>query len=80
MAALKKVMEIMYLTLVPADKSKDTLKIHEKLWSKIRNLIKSITNRLHDTKLNKSNNYDEKYVEIKFHSDGDLPLTKTLEL
>ena len=33
-----------YLTLVPIDESKDTLKKYEELSSKIRNLIRSITN------------------------------------
>ena len=29
---------------------------------------------------NNSDNYDEKYMKIKFNSDDDLPLQKTLEL
>ena len=33
-----------YLTLVPTDESKDTLKKHEELWNKIRDLARSITN------------------------------------
>ena len=37
----------------------------------IRNLITSVTND--------SNNYDEKYMEIKFNSDDNLLLKKTLE-
>ena len=41
-----------YLTLVPTDKSKCTLQKHEELWSKIGDLIKSITNN--------SDDYDEK--------------------
>ena len=35
-----------YLTLIPTDKSKDTLKKYEELWNKIRDLIRSITNNL----------------------------------
>ena len=31
-----------FLTLVPADQRKNTLKKYEKLWSKIRYVIKSI--------------------------------------
>ena len=31
-----------YLTLVPTDGSKDTIKKHDKLWNKIRYLIRSI--------------------------------------
>ena len=48
-----------YLTLVSADESKDTLKKYEKLWSKMKDLIKLITDCLHDS----SKNCDEKYVK-----------------
>ena len=60
------------MTLVPADKNKDTLKIYEELWIEIKYVIRSITNN--------SDNYDEKYVKIKFNSFDDLPLKKTPEL
>ena len=53
-----------YLTLVPSEESKDTLKKYEELWSKIKDLIRSITNSLHNTV-----NFDEKYIKIKFNSD-----------
>ena len=43
-----------YLSLVPTDKSKDTLKKYEELWLNIRDLVKSITNNLDD--------YDAKYI------------------
>ena len=33
-----------YLTIVPADESKDTLKKYEELWDKIIDLIRSISN------------------------------------
>ena len=46
-----------YLTLVPTDESKDTLKTQEELWSKIRDFIRSTTNN--------SGNYDEKDMKIK---------------
>ena len=42
--------------LVSTDESKDTWKRFEELWSKIRDLIRSVTNN--------SGNYDEKYPEI----------------
>ena len=42
------------------------------MWTKIRDLIRSITNN--------SNDYDEKYMKIKVNSDDDLPLNKTLKL
>ena len=58
-----------YLTLVPADVSKGTLKKYEELWDKIRNLIRSTSNN--------SDDYDNKYMKIKFNSDDDdLPLKK----
>ena len=68
MDKLKKTNGNKYLTLVPTDESKDTLKPYKELWNKIRNLIRSITN--------KSDNYDEKYIKIKFNSGDDLPLKK----
>ena len=58
--------------LAPTDESNDTLKHYEELWNKIRDLIGWIT-------IN-SDNYDVKYMKIKFNSDYDLLLQKTLEL
>ena len=60
------------MTLVSTDENKDKLKIYQELWNKIRYLIKSIT-------IN-SDNYDKKYMKIKFNSDDDLPLKKMVEL
>ena len=42
------------------------------LWSRIRYLIRSITKN--------SDDYDEKYLKIKFGSDDILPLNKTIEI
>ena len=56
--------------LVPTDESKGIIKNYEKPWSKIRDLIRSITKNAGD--------YDEKYVKIKFDFDNDLPLNKTI--
>ena len=39
--------------------------------SKFKDLIRSITNN--------SDNYDEKYMKIKFNSDDDLPVNEMLE-
>ena len=61
-----------YLTLVPTDKNKYIRKIYKKLRTKIKDCIGSRTN--------KSDDYDEKYMKIKFNSDYDLPLKKTLKL
>ena len=48
-----------YLTLVPTNESKEKIKQHEELWSQIRDLIRSITKNADD--------YDEKYMKIKFN-------------
>ena len=58
--------------LLPTDESKEITKKYEEMWSKIKDLISSITNNLGD--------YDEKYLKIKFNSDGDLPLNKIINL
>ena len=50
-----------YFTLVPTNESKEIIIKYEKLWSKIRDLIRSITKN--------SDNYDEKYMKIKFNSN-----------
>ena len=59
------------LTLVSTNQS-ENLKKYEELWSKIRDLIKSLTKN--------SNDYDEKCMRIKFNSDDELPLNKTIEI
>ena len=56
------------MTLVSTEESKDTLKKHEELRNKIKDLIRLITNN--------PDNYDKKYKKIKFHSDDYLPLKK----
>ena len=61
-----------YLTLVPTNKSKEKIKKYEKLWRKFRDLIRSINKN--------SDDYDEKYMKIKFSSDDELPLNKTIEI
>ena len=45
---------------------------YEALRSKIRDLIRSLTEN--------SNDYDEKYMKMKFNSDYELPLNKTIEI
>ena len=59
-----------YLTLVRTNESKENIKKYDKLWIKIRDLIRSITKN--------SDDYDEKYIKIKFDSDYELPLNKTI--
>ena len=57
--------------LVSTDKNKDTLKKYAELWDKIKDLIRSVTNATGD--------YAEKYINIKFNSDNNLPLNKILD-
>ena len=53
-------------------KQRNNKKTHEELWRKIRDLIRSITEN--------SDDYDEKYMKIKFNSDEELLLNKTVEI
>ena len=55
--------------LVPTDESKEIMKKCEELWTKIKDLIRLGTDN--------SNEYDEKYMKIKFNLDDDLPNTRT---
>ena len=57
-----------YLTLVPTNESQEIIQIYEEMWSKIRGLISWIT----------KTSDDEKYMKIKFVSDDDLLLNKTI--
>ena len=61
-----------YLTLVPTNKSKEKMKKYEELWIKIRDLIRSKTKNLND--------YDEKHMKIKFNSDDNSSLNKTIQI
>ena len=61
-----------YLTLVPTNESKEKIKKYGELWSKITELIRSITKN--------SDGYDERYMKIKFNSDDELPLNNTIEI
>ena len=68
---LQEISKSKYLMLVPINKSKAKIKEYEELWSKIRELVRSIT---------KSLDYDEKYMKIKFNWDDELPLNKIIEI
>ena len=57
-----------YLTLFPTSESKEKIKKYKELWIKIKDLITSITKT--------SDDYDEKYIKIKFNLDDNLPLDK----
>ena len=54
------------------NESKEKIKKYEELWSKIRDLIRPITKN--------SDDCDEKYMKIKFNSDNELLLSKTIEI
>ena len=47
-------------------------KKYEELWTKIRDLIRSVTKNLDD--------YDEKYIKIELNSNDKLPLNKMIEI
>ena len=53
-------------------KAKKKLKSIKNCGGKTRDLIRSITKN--------SNDYDEKYIKIKFKSDEKLPLNKMIEI
>ena len=73
MDTLKKLIKVIkFLMLVPTNESKEKIKKDEELLCKIRNLIRSITKN--------SDDYDEKYIKIKFNSDDKLPLNETIEI
>ena len=61
-----------YLTLVPTDESEDKIKKYEELEVKIRDLIRTV--------IKKSDDYDKKYMRIKFDTDDQLPLNKTKKI
>ena len=54
-------------------KAKEKIKKYKELRINIRDLIRSITKNSDDY------DYDEKYIKIKFDSDDELPLNKTIE-
>ena len=59
--------------LVTTNESKEKkFKKYDELWSKIKDLISSITKNSDDN--------DEKYMKIKFNSDDKLPLNKAIEI
>ena len=60
------------MTLVSTNKSKEMVKKYKDLWCKIKDFIREITKN--------SDDYDEKYVKIKFNLDDDCPLNKTLKI
>ena len=63
---------INYFMSVLTNESKEKNKKYDEMWSKIRDLRRSINKS--------SDDYDEKYMRIKFNSDDKLPLNKVIEI
>ena len=61
-----------YSTLVPTNENKEKIKKYQELWSKIWDLTRSMTKN--------SDDYNETFTKIKFSSDDELPLNKTIEI
>ena len=58
------------MTLVATNESKGNIKKYEELWSKIRVSIKT----------KNSDDHGQKYMKIKFNSDDQSPLNKTIKI
>ena len=60
------------------NENNEVLKKYNELWGEIKNEIETING----SKTNKhtSAEYDKKFMKIKFNSDDNLPLNKTLKL
>ena len=70
------------MKLVPTNENKEIMKNYEQLRSKIRDLIKLITNSSDDDDDDDDDDYeddDEKYMKTKFNLNNYLPLNKVLE-
>ena len=61
-----------HLRLVPTNESKAKNKKYPEVWIETSYLIRSITKN--------PNDYDEKYMKIKFNSHNELSLNKTIEI
>ena len=69
------------MKLVPTNENKEIMKNYEQLRSKIRDLIKLITNSSDDDD-DDDDDYDdddEKYMKTKFNLNNYLPLNKVLQ-
>ena len=60
-----------YLVFVSADENKELLKKYDDVFNRIRDKIKKINSNDCD--------YEKDYMKIKFNSDDDLPLNKSLK-
>ena len=67
-----------YLIFNSTDKNKEVLKKYNELWDEIKNEIETINGS--ETSKHSSAEYDKDFMKIKFNSDDNLPLNKTLKL
>ena len=67
-----------YLVFDSANENNEVLKKYNELWDGIKNEIKTIYGG--KTSKCSSAEYDKDFMKIKFNSDDNLPLTKTLKL
>ena len=67
---LEKINKKKYLPLVLTNERKKRIKTYAERCSKIKDWIRSITKN--------SDHFDKSYMKIKFNSDNDLPLNKTI--
>ena len=61
-----------YLVFASTDQNKELLKKYTELWDRIENLI----GRVND----KPDEYGKEFMKIRFESDDNLPLNKSLKL
>ena len=67
-----------YLVFDSANENNEVLKKHNELWDRIKNEIETINGG--KTSKRSSAEYDKDFMKIKFNSDDNLPLNKTLKL
>ena len=72
MDTLKSIHGNKYLVLDSTDKNKEVLTKYTELWNGIKNLIEKVNN--------KPGEYGKDFMKIKFNSDDNLPLNKTLKV
>ena len=67
-----------YLVFDSANENNEVLKKYNELWDGIKNEIETINGG--KTSKHSSAEYDKDFMKIKFNSDDNLPLNKTLKL
>ena len=73
MDILKKKNGSKYLVFDSGNENKEVLKKYNEVWDGIKNEIETING-------SKTSEYDKDFMKIKFNSDDNLPLNKTLKL